>query len=85
MPSPAPKVEPAKSGLVHAEFKLDKEGVAKKNSKWDVTRATHARFLLGFRGNVLNIGTHWLQNKLDTAFSFNLECVRCEHYVFISA
>ena len=28
---------------------------------------------------------NWLQHKLDIAFSFSLECVRCERYVFIDA
>ena len=37
------------------------------------------------RGNGLNTGTHWLQHKLDIAFRFSLDCVRCEHYVVISA
>ncbi len=43
------------------------------------------KVMLGFSGNVLNIGTHWLQHKLDIAFSISSECVKCEHYVFISA
>ena len=38
-----------------------------------------------FLRECLNIETHWLQHKLDIAFSFSIECVKCEHYVFISA